>query len=147
MDTVATGSPPKPVPVPDEGSRGFWEAAAAHVLAIQRCGNCGWYSYPPAVLCSQCLSPERVFTFEPVSGRAKIKTWTTMRDAFLPGFRPDVPYVVVEVELEEQAGLRMIVQLVDATAADLVIGAPVEVVFDDVAEGIAVPQARLRSQV
>jgi uncharacterized OB-fold protein len=98
------------------------------------------------MLCRQCLSPERKFGFEPVSGRGTIKTWTVMRDAFLPGFRPDVPYVVAEVELEEQAGLRMIAQIVDGADADLAIGSPVDVVFEDLAGGVAVPHFQLRKQ-
>jgi uncharacterized OB-fold protein len=129
----------KPVPVPDEDSAGFWEATAQHQLAIRRCSNCGWYGYPPVMLCHNCLSPERRFHYEPVSGRGRIKTWTVLHQAFLPGFRGDVPYVVAVVELEEQPGLRMNVQLVDTPIDAVAIGVPVEVVFDDVAEGVSVP--------
>jgi uncharacterized OB-fold protein len=133
----------KPLPVPDPLSEDFWRAAASHVLALQRCAACGWYSHPPDVICVNCLSPERAFRSEPVSGRGRIRSWTVMHDAFLPGFRPDVPYVVIDVELDEQSGLRMIGQLVGAEAAALALGAAVEVTFDDVAEGMAVPQFRL----
>jgi uncharacterized OB-fold protein len=66
-----------------------------------------------------------------------------MRDAFLPGFQGDVPYVVADVELDEQPGLRMVARLVDGPAARLVLGAPVEVAFDDVADGVAIPCFRL----
>jgi uncharacterized OB-fold protein len=129
----------KPVPVPDPGSEGFWAAAASHVLAIQRCTNCGWYAYPPNIVCSNCLSPEPSFRFEPVCGRGRVTTWTVVHHAFLPAFAADVPYVVAEVELEEQEGLRMVARLVDVRPGDLTIGMPVEVVFDDVAAGIAIP--------
>jgi uncharacterized OB-fold protein len=129
----------KPVPVPDPQSEGFWAAAASHVLAIQRCTKCGWYAHPPTVVCSNCLAPEPSFRFEPVSGRGRVTTWTVVHHAFLPAFAPDVPYVVADVELEEQEGLRMVARLVDARSGDLAIGTPVEVVFDDVAVGIAVP--------
>jgi len=95
------------------------------------------------MICPNCLSSERSFQYQPVSGRGTVKTWTIMRDAFLPGFRGDVPYVVVDVALEEQPGLKMIGRLVDGAEAPLAIGAPVEVVFDDVGDGISVPQFRL----
>jgi len=143
---VAPNSPPKPVPVPDEYSQGFWDAAASHTLAIQRCQSCGFFSYPPVMLCPSCQSQDRDFRFEPVSGRGTIRTWTVMRQAFLPGFQGDVPYVVAEVELEEQAGLKMIGQLIDGMNAELTIGAPVEVVFADVAEGMSVPHFQMRTQ-
>ena len=140
---MSTDGARKPVPVPDVVSEGFWRAAASHVLAIQRCSVCGWYSHPPDVVCVNCLSAERSFRYEPVCGRGRLRSWTVMRDAFLPGFKPEVPYVVADVELEEQLGLRMIGRLVDGADAALGLGAPVEVVFEDVAEGIAVPQFRL----
>jgi uncharacterized protein len=129
----------KPVPVPDPESEGFWSAAAAHVLAIQRCTNCGWYAYPPNVACSNCLSPEPSFRYEPVSGRGRVTTWTVVHHAFLPGFAADVPYVVAEVELEEQEGLRIVARLVGGRPGDVAIGTAVEVAFDDVDAGIAVP--------
>ena len=143
---MATDSPPKPVPVPDEQSQEFWDAAAKHTLAIQRCQACGFYSYPPAMLCPNCLSPEREFRFEPVSGRGRMRTWTIMRQAFLPGFQGDIPYVVAEVELEEQPGLKMVMLLVDGMEAELSIGAPVEVVFEDLAEGMSVPHFKMVTQ-
>ena len=133
----------KPLPVPDPLSEEFWRAAASHELVVQRCEACGWYTHPPDVICVNCLSPERAFRSAPVSGRGRVRSWTVMHDAFLPGFRPDVPYVVVDVELEEQAGLRMIGQLVGGGGDGLALDAPVEVSFDDVAEGTAVPQFRL----
>lgn len=140
---MGTEQPRKPVPVPDAVSEGFWREAAAHVLAIQRCAACSWYAYPPDVICVSCLSPERQFRYEPVSGRGRLRSWTVTHDAFLPGFRADAPYVVADVELDEQAGLRMMARLVDGPGAALAVGAPVEVVFEDVAEGMAVPQFRL----
>lgn len=140
---VSADAPRKPVPVPDAVSEGFWQAAARHVLAIQRCAACGWYAYPPDVICVNCLSPERSFRYEPVSGRGRLRSWTVTHDAFLPGFRPDAPYVVADVELDEQPGLRMVAQLDGATGRRLSLGAPVEVVFDDVADGVAVPRFRL----
>ena len=133
----------KPVPVPDELSLEFWKAAAAHVLAVQRCAACGWYAHPPDVICVNCLSSDRLFGFEPLSGRGRIRSWTVMHDSFLPGFRADVPYVVVDVELDEQAGLRMIGQLAGGPDDRLALGAAVEAVFEDVAEGVAVPRFRL----
>jgi uncharacterized protein len=133
----------KPVPVPDASSEGFWTAAAAHSLAIQRCEHCGHFTHPPAIVCPACCSTEPSFRFAPVSGRGVIKTWTIMHDAFLPAFRSEVPYVVVDVELEEQPGLRVVGRLVDGANPLLEIGATVETVFDDVAPGIAVPAFRL----
>jgi hypothetical protein len=40
----------------------------------------------------------------------------------------------------------MVVQLVDGMSAELAIGTPVEVVFEDVAEGMSVPHFKTRTQ-
>ena len=37
----------RPVPVPDESSTPFWEAAARHVLTLARCARCGAFTHPP----------------------------------------------------------------------------------------------------
>jgi uncharacterized OB-fold protein len=134
---------PRPVPVADSQSGGFWAAAAEHRLAIQRCTNCDWLSYPPDILCARCYSPQRSFRWETVSGRARLRSWTVVRTAFLPGFAPYVPYVVAAAELQEQAGLRMAARLVDGPDAALSYGAAVETVFDDMVAGVAVPMFRL----
>jgi len=140
---MADAVAPRPVPVADSRSQGFWEAAAEHRLAIQRCTNCDWLSYPPDILCARCGSPDRSFRWDAVSGRARLRSWTVVRTAFLPGFAPYVPYVVAAAELEEQDGLRFTARLVDGPDAALTYGAAVETVFDDMAEGITVPMFRL----
>jgi uncharacterized protein len=134
---------PRPVPVADDRSVGFWQAAAEHRLVIQRCTNCGWLSYPPEIICSSCLSPRRSFVWEPVSGQGTLRSWTVVRTAFLPGFARYVPYVVASVELVEQPGLRLAARLVEGSNDGLVYGAQVETVYDDVAEGVAIPMFRL----
>jgi uncharacterized OB-fold protein len=80
-----------------------------------------------------------------VSGQGTLRSWTTIRTAFLPGFAPYVPYVVAAVELAEQQGLRFVARLVTQPESVLVYGAPVETVFDEVADGLAIPMFRLVS--
>ena len=131
-------APPKPIPVPDDQSDGFWSAAARHVLAIQHCEACGRAAHPPVMVCVHCHDPARRFRFEPVSGSGRVKTWTVMRQAFLPGFAPDVPYAVAEIELDG-TDVRIIGRLRGPAPDHLTLGAPVSVSFDDVADGVAVP--------
>jgi uncharacterized OB-fold protein len=133
----------KPLPVADSFSEPFWSAAKKHELRLQRCRHCGFFSHPPEPLCPSCLAADAAFDFAPVSGRGRISTWTIMRDAFIPAFRVDVPWVIVVVELEEQPGLRILARLLDGAAAPLALGAPVEVVFEDVTPGTTLPQFKL----
>lgn len=127
----------RPVPAPDEQSRAFWSATAAHTLVLARCTRCARLSHPPDVVCPHCGATEPGFEFTPVDGSGSIRSWTVMRQSFLPGF--DVPFVLVDVELSAQADLRLIGRLVDGPGTPLCLGAPVRLVFEDVAPGVAVP--------
>jgi uncharacterized OB-fold protein len=128
----------RPVPVPDAQSAPFWRAAADHTLALARCSRCGQLSHPPDVVCPHCASTDPAFVFVPVDGTGTIRSWTIMRQSFLPGF-DDGPFVLVDVELSAQPDLRMIGRLIDGPEVPLRIGAPVSLAFEDLAPGLAVP--------
>jgi hypothetical protein len=66
-----------------------------------------------------------------------------VRQAFLPGFGDDLPFVLVDAELIEQAGLRLIGRLLDGVEGNLRIGAQVRVAFEDLTAEIAVPAFEL----
>ena len=134
---------PKPLPVPDERSAGFWDAAARHVLALQRCDSCGRIAHPPVVVCPACLSIDAAFTFVPVGGHGRLATWTIMRDTFLPGFKGDVPWVIAEAELDDAPGVRLLARLLADPDTPLALGRALETVFEDVAPGVALPAFRL----
>jgi uncharacterized protein len=136
-----TGS--RPLPVPDDCSAPFWAAAAAHVLTVAQCRRCAAFTIPPDVTCTQCGAIEPEFAFTAVSGRGIVRSWTVVRQAFLPGFDADLPFVLVDVELVEQPELRMIGRLLDGATARLHIGAPVVAAFEDLSPGIAVPAFEL----
>lgn len=122
------------LPVPDESSAPYWDAASRHVLTAARCGRCGIYAMPPDVVCTACGSTDPRYEFTPVSGNGAVRSWTVVRQSFLPGF--EVPFTLVDVELVEQQGLRVIGRLLGGEPK---LGAFVRVVFEDVADGIAVP--------
>jgi uncharacterized OB-fold protein len=127
----------RPMPVPDERSAPYWSAASQHILAVAQCSACGAFTHPPDTVCPHCGSTAPEFTFIPVSGNGVVKSWTVVRQSFLPGF--DVPFVLVDVELVEQADLRIIGRLRDGPGTALHVGSAVRVAFEDIASGVAVP--------
>nr|WP_051102469.1 OB-fold domain-containing protein [Parafrankia elaeagni] len=135
----------RPLPVPDETSGPYWSAAAEHVLALARCARCGSFVLPPDLACPHCRSTDPDYAFEPVSGRGTVRSWTVVRQSGLPGFAAEVPFVLVDVELAEQAELRMIGRLLDGPGVlagpepALRLGVPVQVAFEDVQPGVSVP--------
>jgi uncharacterized OB-fold protein len=127
------------VPVPDEWSAPFWEAAARHRLTAAACSACGAYSIPPDVVCPHCGDPDAEFSFRPLSGRGTVRSWTVVHQPNVPGFDDELPFVLVDVELDDQADLRMVARLLDEPDVPVRLGDRVTSVFEDIAPGVAIP--------
>lgn len=136
----------RPVPVPDELSAPYWEAAARHVLVVARCARCGSSAIPPGQACPACGTTDPDYSWTEASGTGTIRSWTVIRQTFLPGFDDDLPYLLVDVELAEQAELRMIGRLLDGPEAAVHTGARVTAAFEDLESGISVPAFRLNEK-
>ena len=113
----------------------FWRGGAAGELRFLRCSACRTYVHPPAPVCPDCLSRE--LAPEAVSGRARLHTYTLNHHPWVPGFDP--PYLVAIVDIEEQDGLRLTTNLVGCDPADVEIGMPVRVRFEERDDGIFIP--------
>jgi uncharacterized OB-fold protein len=135
------GTVDKPLPQISPEMAPFWEAARRHQLVVQRCRGCGALRFPARDLCSRCLSRE--VEWAPVSGRGTIFSYAIMHQVYHPGFADEVPYAVVQVELEE--GARMLTNVVGCPPAELTIGMPVEVVFEDRTPEVTLPKFRRRA--
>lgn len=133
-------TPARPLPEITPAMAPFWEAARRHELVAQRCVGCGTWRFPAREICSACLSREA--RWEHVGGRGTIFSRAVMHQAYHPGFAADLPYAIVVVELEE--GARMLSNVVGVPAADVRIGMPVEVVFEDVTPEVTLPKFRPR---
>ncbi|MBV8986417.1 MAG: OB-fold domain-containing protein [Acidimicrobiia bacterium] len=138
MTTGATADP-RPLPLPDDVSAFYWDGARARRLLLQRCLRCSKLQYPPDVACVHCQSEE----LEPseVSGRGRLWSYTVVDRVFHAGFADTVPYVVALIELEEEDGLRILTNIVDASPEDLRVGMAVEVTFEDRGD-VVLPQFR-----
>jgi uncharacterized OB-fold protein len=131
------------LPVPDGASAPFWEAAARHLLTLARCTRCGTFTHPPDVVCSGCGNSDAAFEFVKVGGAGTVRSWTVMRQSFLPGFDTDVPFVLADVELVDVPGVRLIGRLLDGPSAALRAGVPVHLAFEDLAPGLSIPAFEL----
>ena len=138
--SVAKPLPAKPLPEITPEMAPFWEAARRHELAMQRCRGCGTLRFPARDICSRCLS--RSAEWAPVSGRGTIFSFAVMHQVYHPGVADEVPYAVVLVELEE--GGRLLSNVVGCPPAELTVGMPVEVVFEDRTPEVTLPTFRPR---
>ncbi|WP_067650856.1 Zn-ribbon domain-containing OB-fold protein [Nocardia harenae] len=119
----------KPIPIPTEADRPYWDALREHRVVLSRCTSCGWYSQRRRMLCPECLGEE--FAWTQVSGRGTIYAFTAVHQTWVAAFAGDVPYVLVSVALEEQPSLVLVTNLVgeydfDALDIDLPVVADFE---------------------
>lgn len=129
------------LPIPDEISAPYWAACARHELCLAHCSDCGAVVHPPDVTCPSCNSLDPRFTWEPVRGSGKVRSWTVIRHSFLSGF--ELPFLLVDVELTDHSNVRLIGRLIDGAETPLRLGDAVTVTFDDLASGMAVPAFKL----
>ena len=96
----------KPQPFPDRDSQPFWEAIQAGELRLQRCSGCDTLRWPPRAICNRCFDFDA--EWQAVSGRGVVVSCTRTHQAFAPAYRDEVPYIVVQIALEEQRDVMMI---------------------------------------
>jgi uncharacterized OB-fold protein len=130
----------RPLPLPDEETRFFWEAAREHRLEMLYCADCDRYVHYPRPVCPGCLSA--AMAPRALSGRGTVYTYTVAEQAFHPFWADRLPYVLVVVDLAEQPGLRLVSELVGVAEDEVAVGMPVEVVWEDVTEEISLPLFR-----
>ena len=131
-------------PRPDPTSEGYWAAAGRGELVVQRCSDCGLDRHPPTEVCYACGSLE--WSWERHSGLASVYSYTWVERPIHPGLASLGTYNTTVVELEDTSGLvRILTRITDLeNREELVIGLPVEVHFDPVGDGIALPVFRPR---
>ncbi len=131
----------RPIPVPNEWTQPFWDAAKQGVLALQRCQACHHFQQPPYATCVNCMSID--LKFEPVAGHGAIYAYTIMYHTGDQRFAAAVPYASIIVELDAAPGALLIGNLLDAPPTEAKVGRRVEVVFQKLNDEITLPQFRL----
>src|SRR5204863_6120151 len=131
----------RPIPVPNEWTKPFWDAAKRGVLESQRCQSCGHFQHPPYATCTQCVSTD--LRFEPVRGLGTIYAYTIMYHTGDKRFAAAVPYASIIVELDDAPGALMAGNLLEAEYTEAKVGKRVEVIFEKLNDDITLPQFRL----
>jgi uncharacterized OB-fold protein len=136
MTVVDDRMPPRPQPYVNDVSAGFWEAAQERKLAIQQCRECGTFMHYPLGVCSSCQSEDLGFT--EVSGRGTVYSYAIVRHSFHPAFTP--PYVIALIDLDDVPGVRMYTNILGVEPEAVSIGMPVQATFEDIGDGMLIPQ-------
>jgi len=138
MDSAA---PLRPMPLPDEVTAPFWEGCRRGELRMQRCAECARFRFHPRPMCPHCLSLASEWVR--MSGEGTLFSFVICHPPVLPAFQVQVPFAVALVELAEDAGLRMVGGVLDCAPDRLRIGQKLRVDFEEIADGVVLPQWRL----
>jgi uncharacterized OB-fold protein len=125
----------KLVPSPTPETQPYWDGLNQRRLRLQRCADCGKVRHYPRPVCDACWSMN--VEWIDASGHGSVHSWTVTHYAFHPGFKGELPYVLLTVDLRE--GVRMNAQARGIDTASLRIGLPVVVGFEIAKEGLTLP--------
>jgi uncharacterized OB-fold protein len=125
----------KLVPSPTPETQPYWDGLNEHRLRLQRCADCGKVRHYPRPVCDACYS--MAVDWIDASGRGTVHSWTITHYAFHPGFKGDLPYTLLTVDLEE--GVRMNARARDVDPAALRVGLPVRVAYELAKDGLTLP--------
>jgi uncharacterized OB-fold protein len=131
----------KPLPRLTPDNEPFYKGLRERRLLLPYCTDCGKPHLPPGPVCPWCFTEH--IEWRPVSGRGRISTWTVVHKAWFAAFAADIPYNVVQVELEE--GPRLTANVVGLPNEQLAIGLPVTIDFEDVTAEVTLPRFRPRN--
>lgn len=125
--------PGLPAPRPTALDAPFWQGLREERLLLQRCNACGRFQWGPEWICHRCLSFD--LGYAPVAPQGVIYSHERVWHPVHPALAARVPYVVVLVELPQADGVRLVGNLLGDPLQPLVIGAPVEGVFEHRTDG------------
>src|ERR1700735_516696 len=101
--------------------------------------DCQAWIWPIAPICQTCWSEN--YRWEVVSGRGIVTSWVRYHKPFDSVYAGDVPYNVIQVDLDE--GIRLISNLVVDDESDVRSGLIVEPFFDDVTAQVTLLKFRI----
>lgn len=116
----------RPLPQVTPWNTHYWQGGADGVLRMQRCTACGRIQHPPVPRCALCHAES--LEIAPLSGWATVEAFTVNSQQWHPAFEP--PYVIAIVSVEEDRAVRITTNIVNCGSADVHVGMPVRVVFE-----------------
>ncbi len=125
--------------IPDDLTRPFWEAASEGRLVIQNCTDCDRLQNPPLPACSQCGSGDAL-EWKRMSGRGAIYNYCVVYDCPIALLQEDQPFNLAVIMLDDDPGIQMYSHLPGTPVDDVPLGAAVEVIFEETANGQVVPE-------
>ena len=128
--------------VPDELTKPHFDAANEGRLEMQNCSACNRLQNPPMPTCSQCKSANNL-EWKVMSGKGKIYNYGVVYDCPVRLLQEDQPFNLVVITLDDDPGIQMYSHLPGTPVDAVPVGAAVEVIFEETANGQKVPEWRV----
>jgi len=128
--------------VPDELTKPHFDAANEDRLEMQNCNACNRLQNPPMPTCSQCKSADNL-EWKVMSGKGKIYNYGVVYDCPVRLLQEDQPFNLVVITLDDDPGIQMYSHLPGTPVDAVPVGAAVEVIFEETANGQKVPEWRV----
>ena len=128
--------------VPDELTKPHFDAANEGRLEMQNCSACNRLQNPPMPTCSQCKSANNL-EWKVMSGKGKIYNYGVVYDCPVRLLQQDQPFNLAVITLDDDPGIQMYSHLPGTPVDDVPVGAAVEVIFEETANGQKVPEWRV----
>lgn len=125
---------PRPIPVPDQLSKPFWDACNERRLIVQNCTACNRMQYPPERTCAECGSADNL-GWKEVQGRGTITGHIVIYDSRLRAWQEMQPYNVAIVALDENPDIKFFSNLPGVPPDEVPVDGKVQVIFEEVAPG------------
>ena len=135
---------PKPIPVPDELSKPFWDACNEKRLVLQNCESCDKLQYPPKPRCGNCGSSDSL-NWKEVEGKGHVLEYAIMRDTRIKPLQADQPFNFVVISLDQDPGINFLSNLPGTPVGEVPVGSPVELVFEDTGSGQLIHEWKVKS--
>lgn len=118
----------------------FWAHCRNRELRFQACADCGTPRHPPGPVCPSCQSLQVNWVAAPVA--AELYSHTVVHYASHPAVKQNLPYVVGLVVFPDLPGVKLVSNVTDINRADVQIGMPLKLWWDDVGDGMYLPRFR-----
>lgn len=116
----------KPKIQPTADNLSFWEGCRDHKLLYQACNDCGAVQLIPRNVCTQCQGSQ--LAWRESAGQGVVLSYTKVYRAPVPAFKPDTPYLIVLVDLDE--GFRLMLNVQNDKEVATSIGQRVRIAFE-----------------
>ncbi|MFL2634872.1 MAG: Zn-ribbon domain-containing OB-fold protein [Dehalococcoidia bacterium] len=130
-----------PLPNITNEAKPFWDGLNEDKLLIPKCNQCAHLFMYPKAYCPKngCFSND--LSWEHVSGKGNVYSYTVVHrsaDVRFQEIASQEPYVFALIELDE--GPKLISNLINVDIENIVIGTPVQIIFEKINDEITLPK-------